>query len=121
MDTLERLMRRGVGLEHPGHLANLYIARWRASRGEIKSALAASRRMLQSIDPVHRLLFPAYHREEGQLAAQAGDTAGAVHGYKRYLALRDDPSPGSIADEVKRVRAHMAELIAASPGRVGRR
>lgn len=49
-------------------------------------------------------------REEGRLAAMAGDAAGAIRAYRHYLTLRDQPDPGAMTDEVSRVRAHLAAL-----------
>ena len=37
--------------------------------------------------------YVRYRREEGRLAAQLGDTAGAIRAYRHYLALRSDPEP----------------------------
>jgi len=50
-------------------------------------------------------------REEGRLAALAGDTAGAIRAYQHYLTLRDQPDPGPMGEEVSRVRTHLAALV----------
>jgi tetratricopeptide (TPR) repeat protein len=85
---------------------NLIVARLHAARGEYAEALAALRRR----DP--SLFWPiivTYHREEGRIAALAGDTAGAIRAYERYLRIRDDVEP-RLRPEVDRVRAELAAL-----------
>jgi hypothetical protein len=51
----------------------------------------------------------AYHREEGRIAAEAGDTAAAIRAYERYLRIRDNVEP-RLRPEVQRVRAELAAL-----------
>jgi hypothetical protein len=48
-------------------------------------------------------------REEGQLAALAGDTAGAVRAFRHYLAIRPVPEPEAATEDAA-VRARLAEL-----------
>jgi hypothetical protein len=48
-------------------------------------------------------------RERGRLALLAGDTAGALSAYHRYLAMRADPEP-EVLPEVDRIRAEVARL-----------
>jgi len=48
-------------------------------------------------------------RMEGRLAAQVGDTAGAIAAYRRYLVLRSDPDPDLIP-KTDTVRAALAAL-----------
>ena len=58
--------------------------------------------------------FPWYRatflREEGRLAALAGDTAGAVRAYRHYLAIRPVPEPEAAIEDAA-VRARLAELV----------
>jgi len=114
LDSLERLMRRGVGNNLPGDIANLFIARWRSEQGDLRSALEAVRRRSRIRGfawlPIYTLPIPAFWREEGRLAALVGDTTSAVRAYTKYLRIRDDPSPGPMAAEVRRVREHLAQL-----------
>ncbi len=110
LDRLEALMRRGTGLELPGALANLMIARWRERQGDHRSALAAVRRRSRTGNADFIILIPAHLREEGRLAALTGDTAGAIDAYTYYLTLRDQPDPGPMEEEVRRVREHLATL-----------
>lgn len=58
-------------------------------------------------------------REEGRLAALAGDTAGAVHAYRHYLALRLDPEP-ALRRQVEAVRGVLARLVTRGSERMGR-
>jgi hypothetical protein len=94
-------------------LGNLIVAGlWEAS-GDVPRALAAIRRR------IYGLGYPAFLttmlREEGRLADLAGDRAGAIDAYTRYLALRSDPEP-SLQPEVERVRAELARLVGEKPG-----
>ncbi|MEJ2504150.1 MAG: hypothetical protein P8177_12700, partial [Gemmatimonadota bacterium] len=55
-----------------------------------------------------------FRREEGRLAAAAGDTAAAVDAYRRYLAMRTDPEP-ALRPEVERVRRELERLVGGAP------
>jgi hypothetical protein len=108
---LYSFMAQGNGLELPGNLANLMLARWLGERGDVTSALLVARSRVYTINTEFSMLVPAYLREEGRLAALAGDTAGAVRAYQHYLRLRDQPDPGPTADQVRAVKAHLSELL----------
>jgi eukaryotic-like serine/threonine-protein kinase len=114
---LDSLMQQGTGIELPGELANLLLARRLEARGDLTGALAAVRRRSYGWAYPFWMLLPAYLREEGRLAAVTGDTAGAIRAYHDYLTLRDRPDPGPMQEEVSRVKAHLAELV----GEKGRR
>ncbi|MGH7460637.1 MAG: hypothetical protein ACREMA_06365 [Longimicrobiales bacterium] len=79
-------------------------------RGDARSALAALSRRPTGWNAEFASVFPATLREEGRLAALVGDTAGAIRAYKHYLTLRDQPDPGLMQAEVRRVKAHLAVL-----------
>ena len=83
---------------------NLIVARLFEQRGDYAAALAAIRRT----QPVASTMV-TYHREEGRIAAEAGDTAGAIRAYQRYLRIRGDADP-SLQPQVQRVRAELAAL-----------
>jgi serine/threonine-protein kinase len=93
---------------------NLIAARLHADRGEIPAALAAVRRRL-----VGFATFPhyvSYLREEGRLAALAGDRDGAIRAYRHYLALRSEAEP-ALQPEVKQVREELEAVERESPDR----
>jgi hypothetical protein len=71
--------------------ANWTIARLREAQGDISGALAAIRRRENNWYPAYLWTLPAFLRQEGRLAAMAGDTTGARWAYDRYLTLRIDP------------------------------
>lgn len=103
-------MGRHWALVDDGHIefAHLALARLHEEAGQPDAALRAVRRRV------------AYHgwqpylaamlRKEGRLAAELGDTAGALRAWEHYLAFRDDPEPSlraeaeSIRREVERLR-----------------
>jgi hypothetical protein len=55
-------------------------------------------------------------REEGRLAALAGDREGAIRAYRRYLAIRVDPVE-RLKPEVESVRKELARLVRQSAGK----
>jgi hypothetical protein len=58
----------------------------------------------------------AIAREEGRIAALAGDREGAIRAYRKYLAIRVEPDP-SLKPEVEQVRRELARLERESAGR----
>lgn len=85
---------------------NLIAARLLEQRGDYAAALAAIRRR----DPFWT--FPTlvtYHRGEGRIAAEAGDTAGAIRAYQRWLRIRADAEP-RLQPQVPGVRGALAGL-----------
>lgn len=109
-DSLEALMLAGPGLEYPGSLATLYLARWLAEDRQYARALRVVRRRPYIHNLWFMVMLPAHLRLEGSLAAQVGDTSGAIAAYRHFLALRDQPDPGPREQEVREVRAHLAVL-----------
>jgi hypothetical protein len=96
-----------VDWEYSPLYGNLIAARLHEARGEHTEALAALRRRDGSY------FWPiavTYHREEGRVAAAAGDTATAIRAYERYLRIRDDVEP-RLRPEMERVRAELAALL----------
>jgi hypothetical protein len=49
-------------------------------------------------------------RQEGRLAALAGDTTGAIRAYEHYLTLRTNPDPPFLPQRDS-VVAELAELV----------
>jgi hypothetical protein len=111
LDQLESVLRKGTGLELPGNLATLMVARARAAQGNDGAALDIVRRRPHIVAQHFTIVLPAHLREEGRLAALVGDTAGAIRAYRHYLTVRDQPDPGPIAEEVRGVKSHLAELL----------
>jgi hypothetical protein len=106
-------VRSTVGISPVGFedFANLEIARLRERRGELPQALAAIRRRPYTY---HLTDYLAAHlREEGRLAALAGDRAEAISAYRHYLALRSDPEP-ALRQKVEEIRAELAKLVGKS-------
>ena len=89
--------------------ATVVLARLWDTLGEPTAALTAVRRV--PIHPQVSLLYPlaVIAREEGRLAALAGDREGAIRAYRRYLAIRVDPVE-RIKPEVESVRKELARL-----------
>jgi hypothetical protein len=86
------------------------------SLGDASAALRAIRRR-----PYHwgiALVVGAAEvaREEGRIAALAGDREGAIQAYRRYLAIRVEPD-SSLKPEVEQVRRELARLERESAGR----
>jgi hypothetical protein len=114
LERLDSILRQGTHVELPGNVANLLVARWREAQGDHRGALAAVRRRCCTGNVHFTVLVPAHLREEGRLAAIIGDTAGAIRAYTHYLTIRDRPDPGRMADDVRAVRTHLAELTGES-------
>jgi serine/threonine-protein kinase len=89
---------------------NLAAARLHEKRGDIEAALAAVRRRANH-GRDGPIALSTMLREEGRLAALAGDVEGAIRAYTHFLALRPNPSPRLRAD-AERVRAALSQLQA---------
>ena len=87
---------------------NLVLARLLEKQGNLPRALAMVRRREYGLRTPR--YFSTYLREEGRLAALAGDTAGAIGAYQHYLALRSDPEP-PLRAERDSARAEVARLV----------
>jgi serine/threonine-protein kinase len=86
---------------------NLIAARLHEERGEIPAALAAIRRRYIGVATFPH--YVRYLREEGRLAALAGDRPGAIRAYRHYLALRSEAEP-ALQPEVRAVRAELEAI-----------
>ena len=98
LDRLDALMQRGPrgflgGAADfvPTAFANFTIARMREAQGDLPRALAAIRRREVDYFPAYMWSLAAFLRQEGRLAALAGDGAGAMRAYDAYLSLRTAP------------------------------
>ena len=88
---------------------NLVLARLWEAQGDLPRALQAVRRRAGGY-MLHPQFMSTFLREEGRLAALAGEREAAIGAYQHYLALRPDPEP-SVKPEVEQVRADLADLI----------
>ncbi len=89
--------------------AILLLAQLQASQGQTAEGLATVRRRAYWWNGDLQLV-PSYLRTEGMLAAQVGDTAGAIQAYQHYLTLRADPD-SALQTETDDVRAELARLL----------
>jgi hypothetical protein len=88
--------------------AQLAAADLHERQGDPAAALRAVRRRRYDFDSSNLLLATSL-RTEGRLAAEVGDTEGAMRAYRHYLALRTDPEP-TLQPQVDSVRAALAAL-----------
>jgi hypothetical protein len=86
---------------------NLILARLKERRGDVRGALAAVRRRETFL--TRPLYLSTFLREEGRLAALAGENDAAIEAYRHYLALRSDPEP-PLRPEVDYVRDELGKL-----------
>ena len=87
-------------------IGNLAAARLYEEEGDLNRALRVVRRR-----GFWNPFLSTQLREEGRLAARAGDRAAAVRAYEHYLLLRDRPEP-QLEPERDGVRAELRELEA---------
>jgi hypothetical protein len=88
-------------------VGNLIAARGWERAGDVPRALAAIRR--RPLNFRQATFHSTYLREEGRLAALAGDREGAVRAYRQYVALRSAAEPALQADAAH-ARAELARL-----------
>jgi eukaryotic-like serine/threonine-protein kinase len=88
---------------------NLVLAHLWEAQGDLPRALQALRRRAGGY-MLAALFMSTFLREEGRLAALAGEREAAIRAYQHYLALRPDPDP-SVKPEVEQVRAELAMLL----------
>ena len=103
---LDSLLRTGPGgfLQDAG---NLILARLKERRGDVRGALAAVRRRETFL--TRPLYLSTFLREEGRLAALAGENDAAIDAYRHYLTLRAAPEP-PLRSEVDYVRDELGKL-----------
>jgi hypothetical protein len=94
----------------PGYAAyagNLILARLLEAEGDAAGALRAVRRRDFLLG--RQYFLSTYLREEGRLAALAGERRAALAAYRHYLALRASPD-AALREDVSAVRAEVARL-----------
>ena len=115
---LDSLLR---GLNYPGtnvgraSFANLVATRLLEKLGDTRGALAAARRRSDAWAQNNPYLATQL-REQGRLAAIAGEREEAIRSYRHYLALRAAPEP-ALQPQVDAVRRELQQLEKASVGR----
>jgi serine/threonine-protein kinase len=109
---LDSVMRTGplaAGFREQG---NITAARLFEARGDVRRALAASRRRL--LDAGGQSYVSTMFELECRLAAAAGDRDAAIQACRRYLALRSDPEP-RLGEKAAQAPAELARLGADRP------
>jgi hypothetical protein len=103
---LDSLLKTGPGgfVQDAG---NLILARLKEERGDVHGALAAVRRRETFL--TRPLYLSTFLREEGRLAALAGENDAAIEAYRHYLTLRAAPEP-PLRSEVEYVRDELEKL-----------
>lgn len=89
----------------------LLLAKLYEMRGDVTRALVATRRRSRDGTYPSAFFLSASLRQEGRLAALAGDREGAIRAYRWYLTLMSDPEPALIPRRDS-VRAELARLEA---------
>jgi hypothetical protein len=109
---LDSMLRTGPGgfVQDAG---NLILARLKERGGDVRGALAAVRRRETFL--TRPLYLSTFLREEGRLAALAGENDAAIDAYRRYLTLRAAPEP-LLRSEVDYVRDELGKLERANGG-----
>ena len=103
---LDSMLRTGPGgfVQDAG---NLILARLKERGGDVRGALAAVRRRETFL--TRPLYLSTFLREEGRLAALAGENDAAIEAYRRYLSLRATPEP-PLRSGVEYVRDELEKL-----------
>jgi serine/threonine-protein kinase len=115
LDSLLRVM------DYPGSnvgrasFANLVASRLLEKLGDVRGALAAARRRSDAWSQNNAYLATQL-REQGRLAALAGEHEEAIRAYRRYLALRADAEP-ALRPQVEAVRRELRQLEKSSAGK----
>ncbi|MDF2772854.1 MAG: putative serine/threonine protein kinase [Geminicoccaceae bacterium] len=115
LDSLLRIMDYPSTNVGRASFANLVAARLFEKLGDTRRALAAARRRSDAWAQNNPYLATQL-REQGRLAALAGEREEAIRAYRHYLALRADAEP-ALRPQVEAVRRGLAELEKASVGR----
>jgi hypothetical protein len=111
LDHLEAVIRQGPW-EFPSNVGIPVLVRLRRQRGQLDRALAAAR--IHLFGNFHAQFQTTLLKEEGDLAAFTGDTAGAIAAYEQYLRLKTDPDPGPSVHEVAAVNEALRRLSRAN-------
>jgi hypothetical protein len=108
LERLDSLARTYIFNFEPVENVNLILARLWEAQNEPRRALAAARRRAGGFG-LYPGFLSTFLREEGRLAAQVGDTAGAIRALELYLGRHIDPEPAVEAQD-RRIRQELARL-----------
>ena len=115
LDSLLRDLNYPASVVSRASFANLVAARLLEKVGDIRGALQAARRRSDAWAQNNPYLATQL-REQGRLAALAGEREEAIRAYKHYLALRVAPEP-ALQPQVEAVRRELIKLEKASVGK----
>ncbi len=107
VERVDSLLRTGAVSAEMRAYASLAVSRLYRALGETEAALAAVRR--RSYLRGWPTYLARHLREEGMLAAERGDRAGALRAYRHYLMLRVSPD-ARVEPQVDSVRAELARV-----------
>jgi hypothetical protein len=115
LDSLLRALDYSTTSVSRASFTNLVEARLLEKLGDVRGALAAARRRSDAWAQNNPYLATQL-REQGRLAALAGEREEAIRAYRHYLALRVDPEP-ALRPQVDAVRRELRQLEKASVGK----
>src|SRR5215204_6075012 len=95
--------------------SNLVAARLLEKVGDVRGALAASRRRSDAWSQNNPYLATQL-REQGRLAALVGEREEAIRAYRHYLALRRSPEP-ALEPQVEAVKRELKQIEKQSVGK----
>ncbi|MBW8839089.1 MAG: hypothetical protein JF602_04425, partial [Gemmatimonadetes bacterium] len=106
LTRLDSLLKTGPGgfVQDAG---NLIVARLKEDQGDVRGALAAVRRRETFL--TRPLYLSTFLREQGRLAALAGENDEAIEAYRHYVTLRAASEP-PLRSEVDYVRDELGKL-----------
>ena len=107
---------RAFEIDLPALGANLVVAEVAERQGDLLMALRALRRRAGYYRALSVVVPSTYLREEGRVAALAGDTASALRAYRHYRALRPDPRPRCSPRSRGACTAHRVVTLGRAPG-----
>ena len=115
LDSLLRVVDYAAASAGRTSFENLIAARLLEKVGDTRDALAAARRRTDAWSQNNPYLATQL-REQGRLAALAGEREEAIRAYRHYVALRSDADP-SLRPQVEAVRGELRQLEKSGAGK----
>jgi len=115
LDSLLRVLDYATASPGRTSFENLIAARLLEKVGDTRAALAAARRRTDAWVQNNPYLATQL-REQGRLAALAGEREEAIRAYRHYLAFRTDVDP-ALRPQVEAVRRELTQLEKSSAGK----